>query len=218
MDFRALAREASARYSPRDRYARHLAYGKLTGDPVFAHLVSQRRIPAGARVLDLGCGQGLVAVLLELAGMPPKSFHGIDLRPHDIERARAAAPQGHLIAGDIRTETFPPSDVVVILDVLHYITPPEQREVLVRVREALAAGGTLLMRVGDDNGSLRARYTRLVDFLVTGLRGGGWPNLHTRPISGWQGLLEELGFRVELQPMSAGTAFANVLCVARYKA
>ena len=214
--FRALARQAKARYPANDRFARHFASGKLNGDPVFAHLVSQRLIPGGARVLDLGCGQGLVALLLELAGTPAASFHGIDLRQRDIDRARAAAPQGRWVAGDIRSEPFPASDAVVILDVLHYIEPAEQREVLTRARDALAGGGVLLLRVADANGSLRFRYTLLVDRIVTGLRGGGWPRLHARPVAEWRALLEELGFRVEARAMSAGTAFENVLCAARY--
>ena len=34
--FRALARRAAARYPPRDRYARHFAYGKLTREEMAA--------------------------------------------------------------------------------------------------------------------------------------------------------------------------------------
>jgi SAM-dependent methyltransferase len=216
--FRALASNAAARYPARDRFAFHFAKGKLTGDPVFAHLLEQRLVPAGSRVLDLGCGQGLLAVLLDLGGARPASFHGIDLRGRDIARARAAMPEAQWVEGDIRTSPFPPSDVVVILDVLHYIAPDEQRQVLERVRESLRDGGTLLLRVADGDGSLRFRYTLFVDRLVTALRGGHWPTLHTRPLDGWRTLLEGLGFTVRTEPMSQGTPFANVLCVARYKA
>jgi len=217
-DFRALARSAAMRYPANDRFAYHFAKGKLIGDPVFAHLLQKRLIPAGQRVLDLGCGQGLLAVLLELAGERPAKFHGIDIRPHDIARARAAAPQGEWVEGDMRTSEFPASDAVVILDVLHYLSAAEQREVLERIRTALGDGGTLLLRVADGNATLRFRYTLFVDHVVTALRAGSWPTLHTRPIGEWQALLESLGFTVTTEPMSHGTPFANVLCVARYKA
>ena len=216
--FRELARSAAMRYPANDRFAFHFAQGKLNGDPVFAHIVGRQLVAAGQRVLDLGCGQGLLAVLLELAGRPAARFHGIDLRARDIARARAAAPQGEWVEGDIRTSEFPPSDVVVILDVLHYICPAEQLEVLERVRRALGDGGTLLLRVADGNGSLRFRYTLFVDHVVTALRAHGWPKLHTRPLAEWRALLESLGFAVATEPMSRGTPFANVLCVARYKA
>ena len=215
--FRALARSAAMRYPANDRFAVHFANGKLTGDPVFAHLIASQLIPAGKRVLDLGCGQGLLAALLDAPGRPSARFHGIDLRKRDIARARAAVPQGEWVEGDIRSAEFPASDVVVILDVLHYLLADEQRAVLERVRQALGAGGTLLLRVADANGSLRFRYTLFVDRVVTAMRGGSWPSLHARPLDEWRALLESLGFAVSTQPMSQGTPFANVLCVARYE-
>ena len=43
--FRTLARDAARRYPARDRYARHFAFGKLTGDPAFRHLLEQGLIP-----------------------------------------------------------------------------------------------------------------------------------------------------------------------------
>ena len=216
--FRALARSAASRYPANDRFAYHFANGKLTGDPVFAHLLASPLVPAGRRILDLGCGQGLLAALLEAAGRPPARYRGIDLRQRDIARARAAVPQGEWVAGDIRSAEFPPSDLVVILDVLHYLSADEQRSVLERVCQALGAGGTLLLRVADANGSLRFRYTLFVDHLVTALREWSWPALHARPLDDWRALLESLGFAVTTQPMSHGTLFANVLCVARYEA
>ena len=89
--FRSLAREAAARYPARDRYARHFAFGKLTRDPVFEHIVAKALLPSGARILDLGCGQGLLAALLSAgAGQGDWHYRGIDLSARDIERARAA--------------------------------------------------------------------------------------------------------------------------------
>ena len=79
-DFRALAREAASRYPARDRYARHFAYGKLTGDPVFRHLLDDGLIARDSRLLDLGCGQGLIAALLAVAGTHGSyRYRGIDL-------------------------------------------------------------------------------------------------------------------------------------------
>jgi hypothetical protein len=47
-------------------------------------------------------------------------------------------------------------------------------------------------------------------------RGHRLPRLWCRPVAGWRAELERLGFKVEPVPMSEGTAFANVLLVARY--
>ena len=229
--FRALAQRAARRYPPRDRYARHFAFGKLTGDPAFGHLLAAGCIPPGARLLDLGCGQGLVAALLAAAEetrargewppdrpAPPASVSvtGIELMAREVERARAAAPAAQFTRANIATAEFPPSDVVLILDVLHYLAPAAQSDVLRRVRGALAPRGTLLLRVADAAPTLRFRYTLLVDRVASALRGLGWAPLHCRPVAAWRRELEGLGFAVEALPMSAGTPFANVLLAARY--
>ena len=230
--FRSLAREAAARYPP--RLARQFAFGKLTADPVFRHLLESGLLGRGARVLDLGSGKGLLAALLvaarerHAAGRwpadwpappDPASITGVELSEREVERARAAA-QGtaEFIAGDIRTVEFGTAEVVVILDVLHYIDYDAQESVLRRVRRALEHGGVLLLRVGDASPALRFRVSVAVDRLDLYFRGRRPARLWCRPVAAWTQLLSDLGFAVAPTPMSAGTPFANVLLVARYDA
>jgi SAM-dependent methyltransferase len=239
--FRALAREAASAYPRRERFARHFAFGKLTGDPAFAHLLRGGFFAEGARLLDIGCGQGLVCSLLLAsqarrasgrwdgtwpAPPPIARYAGIDLMALDVGRARAmathwgeaieGAPECSFIVGDMRDIEYPHANVAVILDVLHYVDYEAQAAVLERVREALAPRGTLLLRVADESPTLRFRYTLLVDRVVMALRGHKLPRLWCRPIAAWRAQLERLGFAVEAVPMSKGTPFANVLLVARY--
>ena len=235
--FRTLAREASASYPRREHFARHFAFGKLTGDPAFAHLLGAALVPEGARVLDIGSGQGLICALLNAAcvrvdrgewpqerAAPPRlaRYTGIELMARDAERGRAmathwASPTAtSFVVGDMRDTEFPHSDVVVILDVLHYVNYDAQAAILERVRAALAPRGTLLVRVGDEAPTFRFRYTLAIDRIVMALRGHRLPRLWCRPLAQWIEALRALGFRVEATPMSAGTPFANVLLVARY--
>ena len=214
---RSLARAAAASYPHRDRFARHYAYGKLTRDPVFAYLLRERLIPPDARVLDLGCGQGLLAALLHAARTPPASLTGIDLEPRDIERAKAIGIRwGSFLVGDIRRCELPRSDLVMLLDVLHYLDFEAQDAVLGRVAQALSPRGVLLLRVADASGSLRFHCTTWVDRLAVRLRGRPLPRLWCRTLAEWRGGLARRGFRVAAVPMSAGTLFANVLLVASY--
>jgi anti-sigma-K factor RskA len=104
---------------------------------------------------------------------------------------------------------------VVILDVLHYMAPRDQDAVLARAREALAAGGVLLLRVGDAAAGLRSRLSNWVDWTVARARGHGAPRFHWRSVAQWRSALAALGFAVLAEPMSRGTPFANVLLVAR---
>ena len=181
-------------------------------------------------ILDLGCGQGLLAAWLKAAllcyesgswpqGWPPapkpRSTRGIELMMRDVERARAALGYDCEISqGDIRSAEFGTTDAVVILDVLQYIGQEEQLQVLRRVRAALPASGLLLLRIGDADAELRFRYTQWVDKLVMLFRGHATVATHCRSANQWRELLRECGFEVQTTPMSHGTRFANVLLIA----
>jgi SAM-dependent methyltransferase len=221
--WRALLDRASAPYRQAGRFAWHFARGKLGMDPVFRHLLVARLIPPGARVLDIGCGQGVLASLLLArgAGRDPIRFTGIELMARDVDRARAAHGGSGLatfVCGDMCEVPFPVSDAVVILDVLHYVDIPAQDRVLERVRDALVPGGRLLLRVGDASARRGYAISQWVDRVVTGVRGHTSPPTHGRPLSAWIARLESLGFQVEARPMSHGTPFANVLLVAQRRA
>ncbi|HUP30541.1 MAG TPA: class I SAM-dependent methyltransferase [Usitatibacter sp.] len=230
--YRTLARDAARRYPPRDRYARHFAFGKLTRDPAFRALLERGLLPREGALLDLGCGQGvLVALLLAAreshargdwpqgwsAPPNPRRMRGIDWAPRDVLRARqAAGADAEFIEGDIRSADFGRADTVVALDVLHYIDFPAQEVVLARVRAALEGGGVLLLRVANASRSLRFHFTVAMDRLAMAMRGQRFPRLWSRPAAEWRERLAALGFAVEDLPMSEGTPFANVLLVARY--
>jgi 2-polyprenyl-3-methyl-5-hydroxy-6-metoxy-1,4-benzoquinol methylase len=212
-----LVEAASAPYRKAGRFAWHFARGKLRGDPAFRHFLEARLIPEDARLLDLGCGQGLLRALLDAAGTPRlASYRGIELMTRDVERARRALGDACGVAqGDIRTAELGAADVVVLLDVLHYMPLADQDAVLARVRAALSPGGTLLLRVGDAGGGLPFLLSNWVDWTVACARGHGATRFHCRSVAQWRGALEALGFAVRAEPMSRGTPFANVLLVAQ---
>jgi len=222
---------ASARYRAAGRFAYHFARGKLGLDPMFLGLLERGLVPDQARILDLGCGQGLLAAWLLAArqsyeagqwpiGWPapgqPADIRGVDLLESDIRRAQTAlgAP-ARFEQGDMRQADFGQADVVVIMDVLHYVDIPAQDDVLRRVRAALPANGVFITRVGDAGAGLAFKLSNWVDRSVAFFRGNGLPPTHGRPLHAWKQALESLGFRVETAEMNGGLPFANVMLVAR---
>jgi cyclopropane fatty-acyl-phospholipid synthase-like methyltransferase len=221
---------ASEPYRPAGRFAFHFARGKLGGDPVFTAILERGLLRGRSRILDLGCGQGLLATWLAAAAhcwaarswperwpAPPLGFHwhGIELMRRDVERARRAlGSSASLTLGDIRQVEFGTADAVVVLDVLHYLAFEEQRSVLQRIRAALDGAGLLLLRVGDRNGGFRFRCSLWVDQATLLARGHGLVSLHCRSVAQWRSLLQECGFASEPVPMSQGTPFANVMLIA----
>jgi SAM-dependent methyltransferase len=240
----ALHEAATRPYRQSGRFAWHFARGKLGRDPVFQGLLERGDLPPQARVVDIGCGQGLLASLLQASAdmqqrgdwpaqwpvrASARSYTGIELMPKDVARARAAigalplAPQ--LLCADMCVADLPDCDVVVILDVLHYVDHDHQAAVLRRVRDALLRGAAghqrptgaaarLLLRVGDAANARGFAASQWVDRVVTTVRGHRVAPTWGRTLAQWTQLLHDLGFAVRSVPMSQGTPFANVLLVA----
>jgi SAM-dependent methyltransferase len=226
----ALLAAAAAPYRRAGRFAYHFARGKLRGDPLYRALLRDGLLRDRASILDLGCGQGLIAACLLAAAEcerrgtwpegwapapRPTSIRGIELRPRPIDRARRAfGARIEIREGDIRTADFGRADAVLLLDVLQHLEPASQQRVLCRARAALPEHGVMLLRVGDRRGGWRFQFTRLADQCGLALRGQWATTQHCRSVVDWRTLLAECGFGSEIRPMSAGTPFANVLIVA----
>lgn len=222
---------ASLSYRAAGRFAYHFARGKLGGDPMFLDMLERGLIPDNARILDLGCGQGLLAAWLLAARQSyvagewpagwtapgqPADIRGVDLLSSNIQRAQTAlgAP-ARFEQGDMRQVDFGQADVVVIMDVLHYVDIPAQDEVLRRVRAALPANGLFVTRVGDAGAGLAFKLSNWVDRTVAFFRGNGLTSTYGRPLREWKQTLESLGFHVEAARMNGGLPFANVMLIAR---
>jgi hypothetical protein len=63
-EVRALLKSAVRPYLAAGLYPYFFARGKLGYDPVYLSLLRRGAFPDGARILDLGCGQGLLSAVL----------------------------------------------------------------------------------------------------------------------------------------------------------
>jgi len=101
-------------------------------------------VPAGCeRVLDVGCGEGMLA--RELACRVARVV-GIDQDAASIEAARSQGPGGQVefVCGDFLTYPFPPASFSMITCVaaLHHM---DAAAALARMSQLLVPGGTLVI-------------------------------------------------------------------------
>lgn len=106
--------------------------------------------PAGARVLDAGCGTGRVAIRLAELG-----YHcvGVDVDAVMLAQARQDAPELEWVEADL-AEYSPGPDrfdlVVAAGNVLPLVDPGTEAAVITNLAAALVDGGLLVMGFGLD--------------------------------------------------------------------
>ncbi|HSF42140.1 MAG TPA: DUF2062 domain-containing protein [Thermoanaerobaculia bacterium] len=226
----ALVERTAYRYLDTGMFNWEFVRGKLRHDPVYFNLLRRGFLPPEGRLLDLGCGRGILLALLrtarelEEAGEYPEDWapppvldlHGIEGRPKDAEAARhALGDHATIETADLRSADFPTSQAVLLLDVLHYLPAAAQEDLLARIARALAPGGVLLIRDADAGAGWRFTATRTQERLMALARRHWKQRFHYRSAAQWRELLERLGLSTDEEPMGMGTPYGNVLIAAR---
>lgn len=169
------------RYRLLEAYPRMFVRCKLRFDPLFAEL-SARLAEVGdtPTILDVGCGYGVPACWC-LETLPAARVIGIDPDPERVRiAARAVGEQGTIIAGAAPelAGVSGPVDVVLLLDMLHYLDDGQLAATLRRCRELLRPSGLLVLRFVIRPAGRRSWYWYVEDLRVRW--GGGCASYRTR--------------------------------------
>jgi len=173
----------------------------------YAHWLPQLTpgLAAGARVLDLGCGNG-IPVARALAGR--YAVTGVDLSPVQVARARRLVPDATFVCADMAEVAFPPGsfDAVVAFFSLINLPLAEQPGVIANAARWLVPGGRLLAVVGK-----QARCFIESDF--RGVRGASmfWNHADVQAYRAW---FATAGFTIETEgsePRDGNPGYAVLL-------
>ncbi len=215
---KSIRQRVRLRYRLLETYPRMFARFKLKLDPMFTDLpvllkrlhLTGRMQPEGqdqvsakeiGSIVDIGCGYGVPACWF-LEYFPHSRVYGVD---PDGERVRvaslAAADRGFFIQGlaqDLaRAPAVRPADLVLLLDMLHYLDDARVMDVFIDVHRMCAPGATLLARyvIRPDKPSFSWYFE---DFRARSTGGGTW----YRSREAMAELLERAGFAVEINELT----------------
>jgi SAM-dependent methyltransferase len=133
-DFKQVQRESWAHFAPLE----------TNTIPCAAHLVRFAGALSGSRVLDVGCGTGVVAVTAARLGA---KVHGIDLTPPLLERAREnsriAGVSVDWREGDVEELPFADGEFDFVLSQFAHIFAPRADLAASEMLRVLKPGGTI---------------------------------------------------------------------------
>jgi 2-polyprenyl-3-methyl-5-hydroxy-6-metoxy-1,4-benzoquinol methylase len=171
-------------------------------------------LPAGGRVLDVGCGFGLFSLYFASAS-PRLTLYGIDRNARRIAQARMAAGRlglanVHYEVGDATSfragERF---DAVYMLDIVHHIPEETVPALLEELARTLRPGGRLIVKDVERSPAWKRWFTHALDKVMD----------PRSPVRYWgaeelQPLIERMGFRVYRHLMVDVLPYPHVLYVA----
>jgi uncharacterized protein (DUF2062 family)/2-polyprenyl-3-methyl-5-hydroxy-6-metoxy-1,4-benzoquinol methylase len=192
------------------------ARARLMRDPIYPFLIDEDVLGSGARILDLGCGRGLIGVLVGLltrASMS-RSYLGVDRCDRYIRAARQALedfPGCAVQTFDLRDFDPPAADVVVINDVLRFLPFTSQDALLRRLARALPPGARLFVREKDASGGWRFAAAAFWDAAKIVVPGHPRHGTHHRRAGDLRNALLAAGFSVRDRTVQRAASPAWVL-------
>jgi 2-polyprenyl-3-methyl-5-hydroxy-6-metoxy-1,4-benzoquinol methylase len=180
----------------------------------------EARVPRAGRVLDVGCGHGLLSVILA-AGSSRREVLGVDVDAAKLEFARGAAAHGgfanasfEVVPRGWRPEQI--YDAITVNDVLYLLGANVARGLLADLARGLAPGGVLLVKEIDVRPRWKyqlARAQELVSTRVTRITAG--EEVDFLPPAAIEEVLVAGGLRVEHVPLHRGRPHPHHLVVGR---
>jgi 2-polyprenyl-3-methyl-5-hydroxy-6-metoxy-1,4-benzoquinol methylase len=199
-------------------WLRHYVSCKLRTDPLYDGVFCELKT-SPLPLLDIGCGIGILGMYLRERGWV-NFFTGFDYDASKIKGGRELIAKGayadiSLSQGDARRDLPEHSGDVAILDILQFFDNPEKTALLESAAARVAPGGTLVVRSGLFEKSLRFYITLAGDIIA---RCTFWMKsapVHYPTEAFFREVLQAQGLVVEIRPFWGGTPFNNYLILAR---
>ena len=152
-------------------------YGKIKMNFEKNYQFFHEQIPAKAKIIDLGCGNGFMDYML-LFLSNDRQIIGVDFDEDKILTAQNCNGyqqfnRDHIrfYASDLMDWTYEAADVYVIMDTLHYMPFDEQEYVIQQAVRHLNNGGKIIIRDADTDLEKKHKGTKFSEWQSTKLFG-----------------------------------------------
>lgn len=175
--------------------------------------------PQSGRILDVGCGDGLLLFLLSLqAQSHARRYVGIDPAEDKISVARGAQiDNAEFYVGDISTLPSDAYDCVSIIDVLYLLPKSQWAEFLAHSVRVLRKNGLFIVKEVADKPRWKfwfAYFQEILAIKVMKMTKGGMP--HFEPIEDYRTYLDAAGAGVfQMEHIRTGRPHAHVVLLGR---
>lgn len=122
----------------------------------------ERALPKSGIIIDLGCGEGLIA--FNLSKNSKRQIIGIDANKKRLPKSL----QKNLTFINEDITKLPPKKIngAVISDVLHHLSLLDQKKLLNNIYQNLKKNGVLVIKEIDTSEFIRSHLSRLWDFIL----------------------------------------------------
>ncbi|WP_192348192.1 trifunctional MMPL family transporter/lysophospholipid acyltransferase/class I SAM-dependent methyltransferase [Algoriphagus sp. Y33] len=120
-----------------------------------------RELTGKNSIYDLGCGNGFLSYFLKLKN-PERKIIGVDYDENKIAIAENCYLNDdtlEFIASDISEIDLAPAEAIILMDVLHYLSPEKRNKVLNKCLKSLTNDGILIIKDGLLSDSEKHRWT-----------------------------------------------------------
>ena len=127
-------------------------------------------LPRDGKILDIGCGYGFMPYMLYWASQNKRQIIGVDYDEEKIETANHCFGKTDdltYVHADVTGFEFEKYHAITIMDVLHYLHPEQQTDIIEKAIAALLPGGVLVVRDGDADLKEKHKGTKLTELFST---------------------------------------------------
>lgn len=154
-------------------------------------------VPRSGPILDLGCGCGFATALV--VSSCERLVVGADHDAFSLGQAVKAVPAARFVRGSALGIPFRGLATILLSDVLYLLPAAKHAEALAQCRDALAPGGTLILKTTDVTPRWKYWWNMIQETAVVKLLGltKGTGGFSFPGRQGLEKLLRSLGFQVE---------------------